>query len=41
MVQELDNAIARPPISISSRAPSTVLFVVEPVPDGAAWQGPR
>ncbi len=41
MVQELDNAIARPPIGISSRAPSTVLFVAEPLPDGAARQGPR
>jgi len=39
MVQQPDNAIARPPISIS--ASSTVLLSPEPLPDGAARQGPR
>ena len=41
MVQELDNAIARPPISIRGRAPSTVLFVAEPLADGAGRQDQR
>jgi hypothetical protein len=36
MVREPDNAIARPLISISGRAPSAVLFVAEPLPHGAA-----
>ena len=36
MVQEPDNAIAWPLISISGRAPGTVLFVAEPLPHGAA-----